>query len=191
MHQRPSLSTLSSSSSGLPSRQSHSRTNSHSHLSGSLNPTHRVSRRKSVTNPVPNVAALTAVVVQGEPPVAMPILHAYPAAAANPTYTPSLGPGSDFGCLPSPPASLPFQKSMPDVKDSAIDDDIHDGSGEEGSDKLLDVRFRRASEGQQLVKEKKSSRVEVRCQKCGKGYKHSSCLTKHLSVPLLLFTLFP
>ena len=45
------------------------------------------------------------------------------------------------------------------------------------------ARVRRASEGSQLTKgDGKRSSGELRCDKCGKGYKHSSCLTKHLSV---------
>jgi hypothetical protein len=45
-------------------------------------------------------------------------------------------------------------------------------------------RIRRASEGSRLGKSepKRTSGSELRCEKCGKGYKHSSCLTKHLSV---------
>lgn len=47
-------------------------------------------------------------------------------------------------------------------------------------------RIRRASEGSSLTKGegKRTSGSELRCEKCGKGYKHSSCLTKHLSVTL-------
>ena len=45
------------------------------------------------------------------------------------------------------------------------------------------TKARRASEGSHLTKgEGKRSSGELRCEKCGKGYKHSSCLTKHLSV---------
>ncbi|KAL3964716.1 hypothetical protein ACCO45_001720 [Purpureocillium lilacinum] len=87
------------------------------------------------------------------------------------------------GSLPSPPASLPLHKTVPEiVKDSsAIDDETHDGSADEAATKFQKARIRRASDGQPLAKEsKKSNRVEVRCEKCGKGYKHSSCLTKHL-----------
>lgn len=43
------------------------------------------------------------------------------------------------------------------------------------------ARARRASEGSYLTKgETRRSSGELRCEKCGKGYKHSSCLTKHL-----------
>jgi hypothetical protein len=46
-------------------------------------------------------------------------------------------------------------------------------------------RVRRASEGSRLKGEgKRASGSELKCEKCGKGYKHSSCLTKHLSVAL-------
>lgn len=45
------------------------------------------------------------------------------------------------------------------------------------------ARVRRASEGAHQSKgEGKRSSGELRCEKCGKGYKHSSCLTKHLLV---------
>ncbi|KAI9803668.1 MAG: hypothetical protein M1833_000580 [Piccolia ochrophora] len=44
------------------------------------------------------------------------------------------------------------------------------------------ARSRRASEGSHLIKGdgKRDSGTDLRCDKCGKGYKHSSCLTKHL-----------
>ena len=47
-------------------------------------------------------------------------------------------------------------------------------------------RSRRASEGAYLSKtDGKRASGELRCDKCGKGYKHSSCLTKHLLVNLV------
>lgn len=93
------------------------------------------------------------------------------------------------GSLPSPPSSLPAHKFVTtngtvDIQESAIDDELNDMSGDERDQK---ARIRRASDGQPLVKEgRKSNRPELRCEKCGKGYKHSSCLTKHLFVPILL-----
>ena len=52
------------------------------------------------------------------------------------------------------------------------------------------VRNRRASDGGYLSKTdgKRVSGGELRCDTCGKGYKHSSCLTKHLSVALIPFS---
>lgn len=45
------------------------------------------------------------------------------------------------------------------------------------------IRNRRASDGAYLGKiEGKRVSGELKCDKCGKGYKHSSCLTKHLLV---------
>lgn len=48
------------------------------------------------------------------------------------------------------------------------------------------ARIRRASEGTRQAKGdgKRTSGSELKCEQCGKGYKHSSCLTKHLSVAL-------
>ena len=44
-------------------------------------------------------------------------------------------------------------------------------------------KARRASEGAYLSKsERKRTSGDIRCETCGKGYKHSSCLTKHLLV---------
>lgn len=45
-------------------------------------------------------------------------------------------------------------------------------------------RIRRASEGTRLtrVERRRSTAGELRCEHCGKGYKHGSCLTKHLLV---------
>ena len=51
------------------------------------------------------------------------------------------------------------------------------------------ARARRASEGSHLRKEgKRVAGGELRCDTCGKGYKHSSCLNKHLSVAPRLHT---
>jgi hypothetical protein len=179
---RPSISGASSS--GVPGRQSHARTSSHSLLSSSLNATHRVTRRKSVTNPGTNVAALAAALRDGERSPGLPITSRRGTISKSAAARAAI-----VGSLPSPPASLPSHahKSMSDIKpelqDSAIDDDFNEMSADEGVDKSDKTRVRRASDGQPLVKEgKKSNRVEVRCEKCGKGYKHSSCLTKHLLV---------
>ncbi|KAK5990016.1 hypothetical protein PT974_08279 [Cladobotryum mycophilum] len=168
----------------MTGRQSHARANSHSHshslLGGSLNSTHRITRRKSVTTPGANVAALTAAIRDSEPTAAMPIANSARRLSKHATARAAL-----VGSLPSPPASLPTHKmlidSKRDIQDSAIDDDSNDLSADEEDDKFQKARTRRASDGQPLAKDgKKSNRVEIRCETCGKGYKHSSCLTKHL-----------
>lgn len=181
---RPSL--PNSSSTGLPGRSGHARNNSHSHslLSHSLNPNHRVTRRKSVTGPnATNMAAVTAAL--GEKTAAVPI------TGRRNTFSKNSGRAGLVGSLPSPPASLPG-KGVGEVT-SAIDD-ANELSADDGTTiKGSKARARRASDGSQLSK--KGVKGELTCQTCGKGYKHSSCLTKHLcvfSLPLVAFSfVFP
>ncbi|RSL98088.1 hypothetical protein CDV31_012734 [Fusarium ambrosium] len=173
-------SPMSTTASGLPGRQTHARATSHSLLTGALNANHRVTRRKSVTNPSSNItSALAAALRDGDRSAAVPIANGGRRMSKSAAARAAL-----VGSLPSPPASLPNHKSMPDPKrelnGSAIEDDPNDGSADEGATKFQKARQRRASDGQTLKEGKKSNRVEVRCDKCGKGYKHSSCLTKHL-----------
>jgi hypothetical protein len=191
---RFSLSSASSATGSLaPSRQSHSRNNSHSVLVGPAN-ANRVTRRKSMTNPAANAAAVAAA-LQEAGDRAMPL----PIAVSSRRNTMSKGSRSALaGSLPSPPASLPSHKfSTADgsgvPQDSAIDDDLNDVSADEGETDLQQARVRRASDGQPFAKEggRKSSRPDLRCDKCGKGYKHSSCLTKHLFVPAFISHSFP
>jgi hypothetical protein len=173
---------------------SHSRNNSHSlsALSGAHNPTHRVTRRKSMTNPAANTAAVVAAALQevGDKVTALPIA----VNSRRGTMSKSAAARAAIvGSLPSPPASLPTHRftmhPKPEGQESAIDDDSNDMSADEREGGLDKARIRRASDGQPLTKDgRKSNRVELRCDKCGKGYKHSSCLTKHLFVPIFLPT---
>ena len=65
------------------------------------------------------------------------------------------------------------------LEDNSLDEEVPDSSTTGDSKN----RNRRASEGSHLVKtEGKKSNSELRCDTCGKGYKHSSCLTKHMYV---------
>ncbi|OAA73934.1 Zinc finger domain-containing protein, C2H2-type [Cordyceps fumosorosea ARSEF 2679] len=132
----------------------------------------------SVTNQTHNVAALTAAIADSDPATAIPIAN----GSARRNTISKAARMSIAASLPSPPASLPLHRSLAGAKmhqDSAIDDDSMSGEEVEGS--VDGNRARRASDGQSLTKDsKKSNRVEVRCETCGKSYKHSSCLTKHL-----------
>jgi hypothetical protein len=90
--------------------------------------------------------------------------------------------------LATPPSSLPGHRMSlmanrkPGQDESAIDDEQENDSDQNDFEKQ---RMRRASEGT-VKSEGKSAKGELRCETCGKGYKHSSCLTKHLFVlPLL------
>ncbi|KAK6544465.1 hypothetical protein TWF694_001159 [Orbilia ellipsospora] len=87
---------------------------------------------------------------------------------------------------PSPPSSFPthgisalssgFRKSSfgtslkEAVPENAIEEDGETGSGSAG-------KARRLSDGPEDGSHIKG---ELKCEHCGKGYKHSSCLTKHL-----------
>ncbi|TVY55278.1 hypothetical protein LSUE1_G010082 [Lachnellula suecica] len=92
-----------------------------------------------------------------------------------------------LGSLPSPPSSLIGHRirltsgGKSDRGESAIDDDQMDDMDDEEETGFKQSRMRRASEGQHLTKDgKKVNGGDLKCDKCGKGYKHSSCLSKHL-----------
>lgn len=73
--------------------------------------------------------------------------------------------------------------SSPSAQDNdALEDNSFDEDAPPSSKTLSTKnRNRRASEGSYLIKgEGKKSAADLRCDTCGKGYKHSSCLTKHL-----------
>ncbi|KAH9898848.1 hypothetical protein F4778DRAFT_782448 [Xylariomycetidae sp. FL2044] len=185
LHRQSISSGSMSALSAARQSSAHSRNNSHSALSGALNPTHRVTRRKSMTSTNANVAAAAAAAVLNEAGDKVAPLPIAINSRRGTMSKSSAARSAIVGSLPSPPASLPTHRSPISMKmegqDSAIDDDSNDMSAEEGENSLQKARVRRASDGQPLTKEgKKSNRIELRCDKCGKGYKHSSCLTKHL-----------
>lgn len=187
---RPSL----SNSYTAPSitRQAHSRTSSHTIAPGPLTTSHRVTRRKSVSNNGANMAAVAAVVagIAGDANDKVPALPIAIGGNRRPSKSGGLRPelvGSNG--LPSPPASMPAHKYMGiearrEQSDSAVDDQ-ENAMAEEAEEADQQDRTRRASDGQPLKEGgRKFNRPEINCHQCGKGYKHSSCLTKHLFVPL-------
>lgn len=173
-----------SASGFMTTRQSHSRNNSHSILSTSLNSNHRVTRRKSMSNPTANVAAVAAALKDAGSDGASAVSITATSRRHTTSRSTAARSAAADGLL-SPPSSLPtnrFHMGKREVPENAIDDEPQDGFADEGTTKVK-ARARRASDGQALVKERrKSNRVELRCEHCGKGYKHSSCLTKHLFV---------
>ena len=145
-----------------------------------------------MTNTIANVAAVAAALQEsGDMATPLPIAVN---SRRNTMSKNGLSRSAIVGSLPSPPASLPTSRfatgSGPvGVQDSsAIDDELNDMSGDDADSAFQKARVRRASDGQPLAKEggRKSNRPELRCEKCGKGYKHSSCLNKHLFVPTFL-----
>ena len=71
------------------------------------------------------------------------------------------------------------QSSSANPKD---EDAVEDNSGEDETAQKNNSRIRRASEGSYLIKGDSKKSADLRCDTCGKGYKHSSCLTKHMYV---------
>ncbi|KAL2074778.1 hypothetical protein VTL71DRAFT_8557, partial [Oculimacula yallundae] len=181
--------SISAHSGSLP-KSSHARNHSHSVSSGSLITNSRVSRRKSVSsNAASNVAAMVAAVREaGDTTTGMPISGRRNTMSKNASAR-----AAALGSLPSPPASLPngpshkFRLSVNgkldngtlDLSESAIEDDQNDDMDEDEEKDSKQARMRRASEGQHLTKDGKKAN-DLKCEKCGKGYKHSSCLSKHL-----------
>jgi hypothetical protein len=97
----------------------------------------------------------------------------------------SMGTSSSMGSHFPRTADGPATRHMLDhhlahesIDDNAIDDAVPADKGAGSKN-----RNRRASEGSYLAKgDAKRASSELRCDTCGKGYKHSSCLTKHLYV---------
>ncbi|KAL8667250.1 MAG: hypothetical protein Q9202_000823 [Teloschistes flavicans] len=116
-----------------------------------------------------NTAAIAAALSGAGPP--MPQLNRQRSGEALQHETAHLNPAGHDSAL------IDDDELMQDGNDAL--DGIPRGRVDRGASK---ARARRASEGAHLSKsEGKRASGELRCEKCGKGYKHSSCLTKHLS----------
>lgn len=169
--------SMSTSTPAAYPRQMHPRTHSHSLSVGSINPAHRVSRRKSMTATNKDTV-MTAMAGNGMEAGSFAARRASKGASskAAPAFPASLPSGSGFaqgGYEPKSSSAIVDGPSLATLPEN-----------EKGHSK---ARTRRASEGSRLSKGegKRTSGAELRCEKCGKGYKHSSCLTKHLSVSLI------
>lgn len=139
-----------------------------------------------MTGTVTNTAAVAAALRDGnvgDAVVSLPIVG----GRRNTMSKSGVSRSAIVGSLPSPPASLPTHQfallaGKLEPQDSAIDDSLYDDVSDD-PDAVHNARVRRASDGQPLVKEgRKFNRVELQCKECGKGYKHSSCLNKHMFV---------
>ena len=150
------------------------------------NPHHRVSRRKSVNNSASSTAAAAIVAALREHGDASSIpvaVHRKSIGSKKAVETqsmnvrPSMHSYFSGGDDDNEDVDILGQDSSSDILDEgAIDEDVT-------SVKQLTIknRNRRASEGSHLIRGGgKRVTSEVRCDTCGKGYKHSSCLTKHM-----------
>ena len=140
----------------MPAHSSHSHTQS----LGALNPAYRVNRRKSSSSHAVNMAALAA-------------------AAKDATVADTKNRPMSQGDVAIRPGSAATRTSAVLVDGPPLSSIL--GQDRLGSNK---ARVRRASEGTRLTRgeRRRSTNGELRCDKCGKSYKHGSCLTKHLSV---------
>ncbi|PYH40958.1 putative C2H2 finger domain protein [Aspergillus saccharolyticus JOP 1030-1] len=183
-----------------PLPQSNPRNHSHSHSIslGAANANHRVTRRKSVTTAAAaNVAAAAVAASLKESGDAMGIpMPAHRRGSRKGWESSSVGAPSGFGSylsrsMNSPSQEPPVARKTSPSQTTTITPPatITENSGPVPSDSSNSAakpvntknRNRRASEGGHLVKpEGKRSMAELRCERCGKGYKHGSCLSKHM-----------
>lgn len=203
------LSSSAMPSSSLSVRQSSSRNHSHSHSHsnslGAINPSHRVTRRKSMTSAAAtNVAAMAAAIHEA---TEASYDLGTPSKRRSMTSSRAVGPkGAESASVGGAPGvgGYPLSENATGhgrashaaggakyaARDgSAVADDLPSSSALENDVTNNKGRGRRASEGAHLVKGegRRISGGELRCDQCGKGYKHSSCLTKHLSVPIVSY----
>lgn len=193
------LSMTSTSSHNIPIRHHALRHHSHSVSLGSVNPSHRVTRRKSMTSTaVNNVAAIAAALTGTEEPLAKGPLESNRRSF---TLKSGISRGPDAVSVGKLAGLVADTHPREDVRDQDRGPTVEmecplEGSAVVDGPATLDhqgsiskARARRASEGAYLSRsEGKRSSAELRCEKCGKGYKHSSCLTKHLLVYLAIYT---
>lgn len=157
-----------------PLPNSSQRHHAHSISLGALNPNHRVTRRKSVTTAAANAAAAVAASMEGGEATSLPMgAHRRGLAGRKGIESGSIGNVSGFSSYLSRSINSPSQESPVARKGSP---------GSDHSDGKPKNRNRRASEGAQLKTEGKRASTAIRCDRCGKGYKHGSCLSKHMCV---------
>ncbi|KAK5136351.1 hypothetical protein LTR08_003477 [Meristemomyces frigidus] len=159
--------SVGASTPSLPARNSYNRTHSHMVAAGTINNTNRISRRKSSTfsNAAAIVGAVESAVAEGSLPV-------YRRGSVSKAALGSLNGGSH----PSMPSSLPHGATIPEQNSNAV----VDGPPLSSYTETQKLKMRRASDGTRLTKKEKAATGELKCEHCGKGYKHGSCLTKHL-----------
>lgn len=157
--------SVGSNASSLPTRHSYSRSHSHTTSLG------RINRRKSstfspATKPAVVGAAVESAVADGSVAVNRRSSMSKAALAAL----------NDGGHA----SSLPHHTSVPETGGSGSA--VVDGpslASFQGIDKSK-PKMRRASDGTRLTKKEKAATGELKCEHCGKAYKHGSCLSKHL-----------
>ncbi len=164
----------------MPTRHSASRHHSHSVSLGAANPSHRITRRKSINASALNSAAAVAAALQEDVPgVSKRRSFNLKNMASGRGLESGKHAGSNHDGYPQS-EGFRSNENLLGTDESAVADDFLSA---ENAGSMSKAKARRASEGSHLTKgEGKRASGELRCEQCGKGYKHSSCLTKHLSV---------
>lgn len=120
------------------------------------------------------------------------LLHGYPSPPSSLPNNGGTSPLLGAGSLPGNGFTFPRKVPVP-ASPAPVNGGISNAAASNSSatsSTPTNRRVRRASEGAHVLlggessEEKGRSKggVELKCDKCGKGYKHSSCLTKHLFV---------
>lgn len=127
--------------------------------------------------------------------------NGYPSPPSSlPTQQGSFSTNGAVGPVGGTAQNLQFPRKTGSLENGGGDSAIAEGYGPE----VKGLGRRRASEGAHTVPggtpegstpgrgSRARSGSELKCEKCGKGYKHSSCLTKHLFVlPSSIYLFFP
>ncbi|KAI9367039.1 hypothetical protein BJX61DRAFT_538377 [Aspergillus egyptiacus] len=166
------------------------RHHTHSLSLGAVNANHRVTRRKSVTTTAAaNAAAAVAASLKESPDSVGIAMPAHRRGSRKGLESSSVGATSSFSPYLSRSMNSPTRDSLVARKNSpsrpqdssSMAQTAVDGNTPANKPVSTKNRSRRASEGSHPVKgEGKGSRPELRCDRCGKGYKHGSCLSKHM-----------
>ena len=166
--------SVSSNGPSLPVRTSYSRPHSHTVSSGSVGKEHRVNRRKSSTfSPAAHHAAIGAVVESAVADGSVSVNNRRSSMSKA-----ALG-ALNGDLHPPMPSSLPHHVTAPERPSSSAVIDGPPLSSFHGVDKTKE-RMRRASDGTSLTKKERAATGDLKCDQCGKAYKHGSCLQKHL-----------
>ena len=168
--------SVGATASSLPVRNSYSRTHSHNVSLGSVSGNNRVNRRKSSTfSPAANPAVLGAAVESAVADGSMATVNRRSSMSKA-----ALGSLNDSG-YPPMPSSLPQGVSVPERGPNGSSA-VTDGPPLSSYSDKSKLKMRRASDGTRLTKKEKAATGDLKCEHCGKAYKHGSCLTKHLYV---------
>jgi hypothetical protein len=165
----------------MPIRHSAARHHSHSNSLGAANHSHRVTRRKSMNASAVNSASIVAALQEDEQGNMNRRSWNVKTVSGREVDAKRYTSRDDRQSLGHSLGNDENSTRSTTNDDSAVADDFLPAEHLSSASK---TKARRASEGSYLTKgDGKRSSGELRCEKCGKGYKHSSCLTKHLSVP--------